>query len=54
MPYHSARLVGCAAASKDSKRGSAYKAMLARLLEGIGEPGKAQLIRIDVDFDFKR
>ncbi|GAX79423.1 hypothetical protein CEUSTIGMA_g6864.t1 [Chlamydomonas eustigma] len=54
VPYHSARLSKCLAAVKDPKRGPAYNAMLKMLLQDVGEPDHAQLIRIDVDFDFKK
>lgn len=54
MPFHSSRLAMCAAAANDTRRGPAYRSMLSALLRGIGEPGRAQLLRIDVDFDFRQ
>ncbi|KAG1675903.1 hypothetical protein FOA52_001560 [Chlamydomonas sp. UWO 241] len=53
VPFHSSRIAMCEHAANDSKRGPAYKAMVAALLRGVGEPCKAQLLRIDVDFDFR-
>lgn len=52
VPNHSARLADCVTSDRDKKRGPAFKSMLSSLLSGLGDPGRTQLLRIDVDFDF--
>lgn len=53
VPYHSARLTICQAASQDSKKGPAYKAMLKNSLDQILMPATSErhFIRCDVNFD---
>ncbi|KAG1671019.1 hypothetical protein FOA52_014263 [Chlamydomonas sp. UWO 241] len=59
VPLHSARVSMCpkATAAHDDttirrRHGAAYVAMVKALTRGLGDPGKAQLLRIDVDFDY--
>uniref|UniRef100_A0A061R6Z4 Protein fam135b-like n=1 Tax=Tetraselmis sp. GSL018 TaxID=582737 RepID=A0A061R6Z4_9CHLO len=51
VPPHSARVEICLAATKDKKRGLAYRKMIGAIAGNFGNgPGQSRCLRIDVDF----